>query len=175
MLFRSSLTICMQAMAPTRSDITCRSHGIDEANKNSKFGHSLEVQREIIYHDGCFPKATNLGLTFSHVKVTHVANMCWEYHLPHSNLLKTRSALHWYLMWDCKPPPQVQISVCIYVILLPYIDDILVLFMGLYGQKWVVYMYHMGWNFILYFMIHVLVMTLLHPCLFLLSFTLLKG
>ena len=38
-------------------------------------------------------------------------------------------------MWDCDPPPQVQISVCIYVIFLPYIDDILVLFMGLYGQK----------------------------------------
>ena len=128
-----SLTICMQAMAPTRSDITFRSHGIDEANKDSKSGHSLEVQREILYHDGCFPKEPNLGITFSHVKVTHVAKMWWEYHLPHSDLLKTRSALHWYLMWDCDPPPQVQISVCIYVIFLPYIDDILVLFMGLYG------------------------------------------
>ena len=38
-------------------------------------------------------------------------------------------------MWDCDPPPQVQILVFIYVILLPYIDDILVLFMGLYGQR----------------------------------------
>ena len=65
-----SLTICMQAMAPTRSDITFRSYGIDEANKNSKAGHSLEVKREIIYHDGCFPKAPNEGFTFSHVKVT---------------------------------------------------------------------------------------------------------
>ena len=36
-----SLTICMQVMAPTRSDITCKYHGIDEANKNSKPSHSL--------------------------------------------------------------------------------------------------------------------------------------
>ena len=38
-------------------------------------------------------------------------------------------------MWDFDPPPQVKISVCIYVVLLPYLDDIVVLFMGLYGQK----------------------------------------
>jgi len=37
-------------------------------------------------------------------------------------------------MWDCDPPPQVQISVFLYVILLPYIDDILALFMGFYGK-----------------------------------------
>ena len=29
----------------------------------------------------------------------------------------------------------MQILVCLYVILLPYIDDILVLFMGMYGQR----------------------------------------
>ena len=84
-----SLTICMQAMAPTRSNITCRSHGKDGANKNSKAGHSLEVQREIVYHDGCFPKAPNEGFNFSHVKVTHATNMWWEYHLSHLDLLKT--------------------------------------------------------------------------------------
>ena len=38
-------------------------------------------------------------------------------------------------MWDCDPPPHLQISVCLYVILLPYIDDILVLFMGMYGKR----------------------------------------
>ena len=66
-----SLTICLQAMAPTSSNITCRSHGNNEAKKNPKVGHSLEVQREIIHHDGWFPKAPNEGFTFSHVKVTH--------------------------------------------------------------------------------------------------------
>ena len=35
-------------------------------------------------------------------------------------------------MWDFDPPPQVQISVCVYVVLLPYVDDIVVLFMGSY-------------------------------------------
>ena len=89
-----SLTICMQAMAPTRSNITCKSHGKYGANRNFKAGHSLEVQREIIYHDGCFPKAPNEGFTFSHVKVTLAENMWREYHLSHLDLLKTRCALH---------------------------------------------------------------------------------
>ena len=38
-------------------------------------------------------------------------------------------------MSDFHPPPQAQIFVCMYVVLLPYLDDIVVLFMGLYGQK----------------------------------------
>ena len=38
-------------------------------------------------------------------------------------------------MWDCDPPPQAQISVRIYVFLLPYLDDIVVLFMGFYAGR----------------------------------------
>ena len=38
-------------------------------------------------------------------------------------------------MWDFDPPPQAHISVCIYVVLHPYLDDIVVLFMGLYGGR----------------------------------------
>ena len=106
----NSLTICMQAMAPTKSNFSCRSHGKYGANKISKASHCLEMQREIFYHDGCFPKAPNESFTFSHVKVAYAANMWWEYHLSHSDLLRTRSVLRWYLMWDCDPPPHVHIS-----------------------------------------------------------------
>ena len=38
-------------------------------------------------------------------------------------------------MLDFDPPPQAQISVCIYVILIPYLDAIVMLFMGLYGGR----------------------------------------
>ena len=38
-------------------------------------------------------------------------------------------------MWDYDPPPHAQIYVCIHVIMLPYLDDIVVLFMGLYGGR----------------------------------------
>ena len=38
-------------------------------------------------------------------------------------------------MWDYDPPPHAQIYVFVYVVFLPYIDDILVLFMGLYGGR----------------------------------------
>ena len=38
-------------------------------------------------------------------------------------------------MWDFDPPPHAQIYVCAYVIILPYLDDIVVLFMGLYGGR----------------------------------------
>ena len=38
-------------------------------------------------------------------------------------------------MWDYDPPPLVQIFVCVILILLPYMDDVLVLFLGLYGGR----------------------------------------
>ena len=56
-----SFTMFMQAMAPRRSDISCKSHGKHWATQISKFGHSLDEQREILYHDGCFPKAPKLS------------------------------------------------------------------------------------------------------------------
>ena len=93
------------------------------------------MQREIPFHDGCFPKAPNISDIFSHVKVTYAANVWWECHLPHLDLMQAGYVLHWHHMWDFDPPPQAQISVCIYVVLLPYLDDIVVLFMGLYGGR----------------------------------------
>ena len=38
-------------------------------------------------------------------------------------------------MWDYDPPPYAQIYVCMYVVLIPYIDDVLVIFMGMYGGR----------------------------------------
>ena len=45
-------TMFMQAMTPRRSDVSCKSHGKYWATKISEFGHPLDVQREICYHDG---------------------------------------------------------------------------------------------------------------------------
>ena len=49
--------------------------------------------------------------------------------------MQVGDALRLHHMWDFDPHPQAQISVCIYVVLLPYLDDIVVLFMGLYGGR----------------------------------------
>ena len=38
-------------------------------------------------------------------------------------------------MWDYDPPPCEHISVCLYIVLIPYIDDVLVIFMGMYGVR----------------------------------------
>ena len=38
-------------------------------------------------------------------------------------------------MWDYDPPPFMQISVCMYLVLIPYIDDVLILFMGFFGGR----------------------------------------
>ena len=67
--------------------------------------------------------------------MTRVENVWWECHLPHLDLMQVGDALRWHHMWDFDPPPQARISVCIYVVLLPYLDDIVVLFMVLYGVR----------------------------------------
>ena len=120
-------------MTPKGSEISCGSHGFWWANRNFEFGHSLVVQREIPFLDGCFPKAPNISDIFNYVKMTHAENVWWECHLPQLYLMQARDALSWHHMWDFDPPPQAQISICIYVVFLPYLDDIVLLFMGLYG------------------------------------------
>ena len=76
-------TIFLQDMTPKGSERSCGSHVFWWANRNFELGHSLVVQREIPSLYGCFPKAPNLSNIFSHVKVTHAANVWWECHLPH--------------------------------------------------------------------------------------------
>ena len=39
----------------------------------------------------------------------------------------------WFQLWDYDPPPYAQTIVDIHVVLVPYIDDVLVLFMGMIG------------------------------------------
>ena len=38
-------------------------------------------------------------------------------------------------MWDYDPPPFLHISVCMYLVLIPYINDVLILFMGMIGGR----------------------------------------
>ena len=38
-------------------------------------------------------------------------------------------------MWDYDQPPYVHLYVSLYIIFLPYIDDMLVLFVGIYGGR----------------------------------------
>ena len=38
-------------------------------------------------------------------------------------------------MWDYEPPPCAQIFDCLHIVLIPYIDDVLVIFMGMYGVR----------------------------------------
>ena len=38
-------------------------------------------------------------------------------------------------MWDYDPPPFLQIYVFMYLVLIPYVDDVLILFMGMFGGR----------------------------------------
>ena len=38
-------------------------------------------------------------------------------------------------MWDYDPPPFLHISVCMYLVLIPYIDDVIILIMGMFGGR----------------------------------------
>ena len=98
-------------MTPKRSNVSCKYHGNYWANKTSKLGHSLDVQREIYFHDGCFLKAPNISHTFSHSEMTCAVSKWWGNHLPHLDRMQQGDALRWYHMWDYDPPPHAQISI----------------------------------------------------------------
>ena len=46
-----SFTMFMQAMAPRRNNTSCKYHGKKWATQIFEYGHSLDEQREILYHD----------------------------------------------------------------------------------------------------------------------------
>ena len=61
-------------MNPKRINASFKSHGNYWATKISESGHSLDDKREIFHHDGCFPKAPNIFLTFSNSEMTWAAS-----------------------------------------------------------------------------------------------------
>ena len=127
-----SFTMNMQAIALRRIIIPYKIHGQIWAIKISEHGHSLGRQREILYHCGFIPKAPNISHTFSHVEMTWKQIKWWGNHLPYHYLMQLGYLLRWFHMWDYDAPPFVQIYVCMYLVLIPYIDDVLILFMGMF-------------------------------------------
>ena len=91
--FTYYFTMFMYAMAPRRSNVSCKSHGKHWATKSFESGHSLDVQREIFFHDGCFPKAPNISHTFSHSEMTCAASKWWGNHLPYLDLMRAGDVL----------------------------------------------------------------------------------
>ena len=43
--------------------------------------------------------------------------------------------MRWFHMWDYDPPPFLHSSVYMYLVLIPYIDDVLILIMGMNGGR----------------------------------------
>ena len=76
-------TMILQAMTPKRSVVSCKSHGKHWATAICELGHSPAMKREIIFHDGCFPKAPNISHIFIHDEITCVESKWWEDHLPY--------------------------------------------------------------------------------------------
>ena len=100
--YMHSSTLFMQAMIPRRRVLSCQSHGKFWATTLVVLGHSLGGQREILFHDGCFPKAPNISHTFSYSEMAWATSKWWEDHLPHLGLMQAGDAL---LICDYDPPP----------------------------------------------------------------------
>ena len=83
----------MQAITPRRIIVPYKLHGQLWATKMSEHGHSLGEQREILFHDGCIPKAPNISHTFSHSEMTWAAIKWWENHLPHHDMMQSGDLL----------------------------------------------------------------------------------
>ena len=70
-------TMYMQTMTPKRSVIPYKLHVQLFAKTISDYGHFLGEQREILQHDGCFPKAPNISSTFSHGEMLWAEIQWW--------------------------------------------------------------------------------------------------
>ena len=84
-----SFTMCIHAIDPRRSIIPYKLHGQIWAINISEHGHSLQGQREILYHCGCIHKAPNISHTFSHGEMTWTKSKWWGNHLPYHYLMQS--------------------------------------------------------------------------------------
>ena len=50
-------------------------------------------------------------------------------------MMESGDILHWFHIWDYDPHPFLHIFVYMYLVLIPYIDDVLILFMGMIGGR----------------------------------------
>ena len=93
-------TLYMKAMTPKRNFIPYKLHGQLWAKTISEYGHSLDGLREILLHDGCFPKAPNISFTFSHGEMVWAASKWHASHLQHLDLRQARDALRCLLLGE---------------------------------------------------------------------------
>ena len=82
-----SFTMYMQAMNRRRIVLYYKLHGQLWEKNVSEYGHSLGGQREILFHDGCIPKAPHISHISSHGEMTWTTSKWWGNHLPHLDLM----------------------------------------------------------------------------------------
>jgi len=128
-----SFTIHVQAIDPNGSILPYKIHGQLGAIKCVEHGYSLGGYREMIYHSECTPKAPNITHLLKTCENNMEASKWWGNHLPYHYLRKSGDKLRWFHMWDYDPPPLLHMEDYIYLVLIPYIDDVLIHFMGMIG------------------------------------------
>ena len=56
-------------------------------------------------------------------------------HLSYHMLRQSRDILCWFHMWDYDPPPVLHMATYVSLVMIPYIDDVLILIMGMIGGR----------------------------------------
>ena len=89
----------------------------------------------MLYHYECTRKEPKISHLFSHCEKTWETSKWWGNHLPYHYLMQSGDILHWFHMWDYDPPPLLHMVVYVSLVLIPYIDDVLIIFMGMIGGR----------------------------------------
>ena len=81
----------------------------------------------MLYHYGCTPEAPNISHLFSHCERTWATSKWWGNHLPYHYMMNSGDILRWFQMWDYDPPPLLHLIVYVSLVLIPYVDDVLII------------------------------------------------
>lgn len=95
-----SLTLHLQAITPKGSVLPYKLHGQLWAKIIFKYGHSLDGLREVLQHDGCFPKAPNIHFPFSHGEMIRTESKWHANHLPYIDLKQGEYHRCWFLLGE---------------------------------------------------------------------------
>ena len=130
-----SFTIHVQAIAPSERNLPYKLHGQLGVIKNVDHGHSLGKFWEMKYHSGCTPLAPNITHLLKSCEKTMKKNKWWGNHLLYNFLSQSGDIMCWFHIWDFDPPPVLHMKAYVSLVMTPYIDDVLILIVGMIGGR----------------------------------------
>ena len=110
-----------------------RLHDLLGAISSDEDGHSLGYFGEMMSYSGCAQLAPHIIHILQACERIGEARKWLGNHLSYHILRNLGVKLHWFHLWDYDSPPVFHMAASVSLILIPYVDNVLIIVVGMIG------------------------------------------